>query len=78
MRELLSVFWCIMFTSCPCVHKIYILTFTSYVSPILKSGRIQDVAGLARTQLPKDMADKLVRHFNAAQIAGYVGLNAIG
>ena len=44
----------------------------------LKSGRIQDVAGLARTQLPKDMADKLVRHFNAAQIAGYVGLNAIG
>ena len=42
------------------------------------SGRIQDVAGLARTQLPMEMADKLVRHFNAAQIAGYVGLNAIG
>ena len=51
---------------------------TSYMSQSLKSGRIQDVAGLARTQLPKDMADKLVRHFNAAQIAGYVGLNAIG
>ena len=42
------------------------------------SGRIQDVAGLARTQLPFDMANKLVRHFNAAHIAGYVGLNAIG
>ena len=42
------------------------------------SGRIQDVAGLARVQLPKESADKLVRHFNAAQIAGYVGLNAIG
>ena len=42
------------------------------------SGRIQDVAGLAKTQLPPELADKLVRHFNAAQIAGYVGLNAIG
>jgi predicted membrane chloride channel (bestrophin family) len=42
------------------------------------SGRIQDVAGLAKTQLPPEMADRLVRHFNAAQIAGYVGLNAIG
>ena len=42
------------------------------------SGRIQDVAGLAKTQLPPEMADKLVKHFNAAQIAGYVGLNAIG
>jgi hypothetical protein len=42
------------------------------------SGRIQDVAGLAKTQLPIELADRLVRHFNAAQIAGYVGLNAIG
>ena len=42
------------------------------------SGRIQDVAGLAKTQLPHEIADKLVRHFNAAQIAGYIGLNAIG
>merc|ERR1712032_1046910 len=42
------------------------------------SGRIQDVAGLARVQFPVDLTDKLVRHFNAAQIAGYVGLNAIG
>ena len=42
------------------------------------SGRIQDVAGLARTQLPHEVGDKLVRHFNAAQIAGYVGLNGIG
>lgn len=42
------------------------------------SGRIQDVAGLAKTQLPAEVADRLVRHFNAAQIAGYVGLNAIG
>ena len=42
------------------------------------SGRVQDVAGLARTQLPMKLANKLVRHFNAAHIAGYVGLNAIG
>ncbi|KAL7467289.1 hypothetical protein ACHAXS_007540 [Conticribra weissflogii] len=42
------------------------------------SGRIQDVAGLARTQLPPELANKLIRHFNAAHISGYVGLNAIG
>ncbi|KAL3789006.1 hypothetical protein HJC23_012711 [Cyclotella cryptica] len=42
------------------------------------SGRIQDVAGLAKAQLPPELADRLVRHINAAQIAGYVGLNAIG
>ena len=64
-----------MFTSY--VHKLYTHILCHH-HLVLKSGRIQDVAGLARTQLPKDMADKLVRHFNAAQIAGYVGLNAIG
>lgn len=43
------------------------------------SGRIQDVAGLARTQLlPAELGKKIVRHFNAAQVSGYVGLNAIG
>ena len=42
------------------------------------SGRIQDIAGLAKTQLPSEVGEKLVRHFNAAHIAGYVGLNAIG
>jgi len=42
------------------------------------SGRIQDIAGLAKTQLPAEMGEKLVRHFNAAHISGYVGLNAIG
>ncbi len=42
------------------------------------AGRIQDIAGVARTQLPPEVGQKLVRHFNAAQIAGYVGLNAIG
>mmetsp|Transcript_20973 Transcript_20973/g.31282 ORF Transcript_20973/g.31282 Transcript_20973/m.31282 type:complete len:381 (-) Transcript_20973:193-1335(-) len=42
------------------------------------SGRIQDIAGLAKTQLPAEVGEKLVRHFNAAHIAGYVGLNAIG
>lgn len=42
------------------------------------SGRIQDVAGLARAQLPKDAAMEIVKHFNAAHVAGYVGLNAIG
>eukprot|EP00573_Skeletonema_grethae_P001810 CAMPEP_0201691054 /NCGR_PEP_ID=MMETSP0578-20130828/4317_1 /ASSEMBLY_ACC=CAM_ASM_000663 /TAXON_ID=267565 /ORGANISM="Skeletonema grethea, Strain CCMP 1804" /LENGTH=386 /DNA_ID=CAMNT_0048176177 /DNA_START=84 /DNA_END=1244 /DNA_ORIENTATION=- len=42
------------------------------------SGRIQDIAGVARTQLPPEVGQKLVRHFNAAHVAGYVGLNAIG
>ncbi|KAL7543420.1 hypothetical protein ACHAWF_007384 [Thalassiosira exigua] len=42
------------------------------------SGRIQDIAGLASTQLPVEVAEKLVKHMNAAQLAGYVGLNAIG
>eukprot|EP00985_Skeletonema_marinoi_P012656 scaffold6152_cov129-Skeletonema_marinoi.AAC.2 len=42
------------------------------------SGRIQDIAGVAKTQLPYEVADRLVCHFNAAHIAGYVGLNAIG
>jgi predicted membrane chloride channel (bestrophin family) len=42
------------------------------------SGRIQDVAGLARAQLPADLGKKIVRHFQAAQISGYAGLNAIG
>ena len=42
------------------------------------SGRIQDVAGLAVAQLPEDVGEKLLKHMNAAQIAGYVGLNAIG
>ena len=34
------------------------------------SGRIQDIAGVARTQLPPEVGDKLVKHFNAAQISG--------
>lgn len=38
------------------------------------SGRTQDVAGLASTQLPLDLAEQIIRHMNAAQIAGYVGL----
>ena len=40
--------------------------------------RIQDVAGLAQAQLPKDIGKDLIRHFNAAHIAGYVGLNGVG
>mmetsp|Transcript_10483 Transcript_10483/g.15903 ORF Transcript_10483/g.15903 Transcript_10483/m.15903 type:complete len:390 (+) Transcript_10483:93-1262(+) len=42
------------------------------------SGRLQDIAGVARAQLPPEVGQKLVRHFNAAHVAGYVGLNAIG
>jgi len=42
------------------------------------SGRIQDVAGMARTLLPKEMGEKLVKHFNAAHVAGYTGINCIG
>ena len=42
------------------------------------AGRIQDICHLAKAQLPYGVADQLVRHFNAAQIAGYTGLNAVG
>jgi len=42
------------------------------------SGRIQDIAGLACANLPSELAERLVGHMNAAQISGYVGLNAIG
>jgi hypothetical protein len=38
------------------------------------SGRTQDVAGLASTQFPLDLAKQIIRHMNAAHIAGYVGL----
>lgn len=38
-------------------------------------GRIQDIAALASTQFPKDLAEQIVRHVNAAHIAGYVGLD---
>lgn len=37
-------------------------------------GRTQDVAGLASTQLPQPLAEQIIRHMNAAHIAGYVGL----
>ena len=37
-------------------------------------GQIQDVAGLAVSQLPKGRALRLVRYMNAGQIVGYVGL----
>jgi len=42
------------------------------------SGRIQDVAGLAKTQFSTELAARLIRHFNAAHVAGYVGLNGVG
>ena len=38
------------------------------------SGRTQDVAGLASNMFPADLAQQIIRHMNAAQIAGYVGL----
>lgn len=41
------------------------------------SGHTQDAAGMARAVLPPKDGDRLVRHFNAAQLAGYVGLNTI-
>jgi len=37
-------------------------------------GRTQDVAGLASTQFPQPLAEQIIRHMNAAHIAGYVGL----
>ena len=42
------------------------------------SQRIQDVAGLARAQLPDEIGLDLVRHLHAAHIVGYVSLNAVG
>lgn len=39
------------------------------------SGRIQDVAGMASTQLPTEETLTLVRHMNAAHVAGYVGVS---
>jgi len=42
------------------------------------SGRIQDVAGLVKTQFPPELANRIVRHMNAAHVAGYVGLNGVG
>ena len=54
------------------------LTLEMYGFSKACSGRIQDVAGLAKTQLPAELAEKLIRHFNAAHIAGYVGLNSVG
>ena len=41
------------------------------------TSQIQDVAGLASSQLQKDDAERLVRYMNAAHIAGYVGLGQV-
>lgn len=38
------------------------------------AGQIQDVAGLASTQLPPEDAKRMVRYMNAAHVLGYVGL----
>ena len=39
------------------------------------SGRTQDVAGFVTTHLPSKLADQIIRHMNAAHIAGYAGLD---
>jgi len=38
------------------------------------NGRTQDVAGLASVLFPPELGRQIVRHMNAAHIAGYVGL----
>ena len=38
------------------------------------AGRTQDIAALATTQFPRDKAEQIIRHMNAAMIAGYVGM----
>eukprot|EP00567_Pseudictyota_dubia_P006488 CAMPEP_0197440584 /NCGR_PEP_ID=MMETSP1175-20131217/7048_1 /TAXON_ID=1003142 /ORGANISM="Triceratium dubium, Strain CCMP147" /LENGTH=386 /DNA_ID=CAMNT_0042970719 /DNA_START=91 /DNA_END=1251 /DNA_ORIENTATION=- len=38
------------------------------------AGLIQDVAGLATTQLPQQDTQRIVRYMNAAHVIGYVGL----
>ncbi|GFH51254.1 hypothetical protein CTEN210_07730 [Chaetoceros tenuissimus] len=38
------------------------------------SGRTQDVAGMASTQFPQELAENIIRHMNAAHVAGYCGL----
>jgi len=41
------------------------------------AGRTQDIAGLASTQFPPELANQIVRHMNAAHVAGYVGLGTM-
>jgi Bestrophin, RFP-TM, chloride channel len=48
--------------------------FDMYALAKRVSGQIQDVAGLASTQLPPQDAHRIVRYMNAAHIVGYVGL----
>lgn len=55
-------------------HKRY---FMLYGNSMACKGRIFDVATIAKTILPKEVAYRLVRYMNAAHAAGYVGLSAV-
>mmetsp|Transcript_14317 Transcript_14317/g.20847 ORF Transcript_14317/g.20847 Transcript_14317/m.20847 type:complete len:378 (-) Transcript_14317:38-1171(-) len=48
--------------------------FEMYQLSKASSGKIQDVAGLVSSQLPSDIAKRIIRHMNAAHVVGYVGL----
>ena len=57
------------------VNQTYTRFLEMYEFSKACSGRIQDVAGLATTQFPMEDALTLIRHMNAAQVAGYVGVS---
>ena len=46
---------------------------TRYFS--LYKGRIFDVASIAATNLPRNVATRLIRYMNATNVAGYTGLS---
>ena len=61
------------FNPSSCVHS-FINVVLQYGFSRACMGRTQDVAALASTQFPQELAEQLIRHMNAAHIAGYVGL----
>ena len=61
------------FNPSSCVH-CFINVVLQYGFSRACMGRAQDVAALASTQFPQELAEQIIRHMNAAHIAGYVGL----
>jgi hypothetical protein len=59
------------------VNKNHIRYFKLYEDSMAAKGRIFDVATIAVTTLPPEVAKRLVRYMNAAHVAGYVGLSEV-
>ncbi len=49
--------------------------FSLYDKSMACKGRIFDVASIAVTNLPRNVATRLIRYMNAANVAGYTGLS---